>query len=141
MQNIIHLIGRTGGEVEIRSIENGTKVGRFSLATSESWKDKDGNWQEETQWHNITAWRELADRIANLKKGALVAVTGKLTYRKYKDKDGNERTATDIVAATVRRLEKSDATTEHPNPAPSASAEPKTATTAAPKKPDDDLPF
>lgn len=140
MQNIIHLIGRIGGEPEIRSIENGTKVGRFSLATSESWKDKDGNWQEETQWHNITVWRELADRIANLKKGALVAVTGKLTYRKYKDKDGNERTATDIVAATVRRLEKSDATTEQPNPAPSASAEPKAATTA-PKKPDDDLPF
>lgn len=108
MINQVTLIGRLGGEPEIRTLDNGTKVGRLSLATSDSYKDKDGNWQEQTEWHNVVVWRDLADRVANLKKGALVYATGKISYRKYKDKDGNDRTATDIVASTVRRLEKSD---------------------------------
>lgn len=112
MINQVNLIGRLGNDAEVRTIESGIKFGRFSLATSESWKNASGEWQEQTEWHNITAWRELAGRLDGLKKGALVFVSGKITYRKYKDKDGIERTACDIVASVVRRLEKSDARAE-----------------------------
>lgn len=121
MINKVTLIGRVGGEPDIKKLENGTTVARFSLATSDSYKDKDGNFQESTEWHNIVAWRDLAERVEkNIKKGILVFVEGKVTYRKYTDKDGIERTVTDIVAAVVRGLEKKEATTEQPNTPPAA---------------------
>lgn len=106
MINKITLIGYLGNDPEHRTLENGTAVGRFSLATSDSYKDKDGNWQSQTEWHNVVVWRDLADRAKNLKKGMMVYVEGKVTYRKYTDKDNQERTATDIVANAVRSLEK-----------------------------------
>ena len=108
MKNLIILIGNAGQDPEIRQLENGTSVAKVSLATKESWKDKDGNWKDETQWHSLQLWRELADRATNIKKGSLVYVEGKVTYRKYTDKDGVERNATDIVVSSFRVLDKKE---------------------------------
>jgi single-strand DNA-binding protein len=114
MINKVTLIGHVGGEAETRTLENGTTVARFSLATNEGYKDKDGNWQNQTEWHNIVAWRDLADRAKMLKKGSTVYVEGKLSYRKYTDKDGVEKSLTDIVASSFRMLDKKEATDTMP---------------------------
>lgn len=116
MINKVTLIGNLGGDPEVRTLENGTLVGRFSLATNESYKDKDGNWQTQTEWHNIVVWRELADRAEkNLKRGALVFIEGKISYRKYTAQDGKEKSATDITASVLRSLERKEntGTTDH----------------------------
>ena len=107
MVNKVTLIGHLGGDPEIRHLESGVMVGRFSLATNERYKDKNGELQETTEWHNVVVWRELAATAEKiLKKGSLCYVEGKVSYRKYNDKDGVERTTTDIVANTFRLLEK-----------------------------------
>ncbi len=106
MINKVTLIGNLGGDPEIRTLENGTPVGRFSLATNENYKDKAGEWQTQTEWHNVVVWRDLAERAKSLKKGSTVYVEGKISYRKYTDKDGVEKTITDIVASTFRMLDK-----------------------------------
>jgi single-strand DNA-binding protein len=106
MINKVTLIGNLGGDPEIRTLENGTLVGRFSLATNENYKDKAGEWQTQTEWHNVVVWRDLAERAKNLKKGSTVYVEGKISYRKYTDKDGVEKTITDIVANSFRSLDK-----------------------------------
>lgn len=107
MINKVTLIGRLGSDPEVRRLEGGSVVARFSLATSDSYKDKDGNFQETTEWHNIVIWRELAERAEKmLKKGALVFLEGKISYRKYTDKDNVERNITDITASVFRTLEK-----------------------------------
>jgi len=108
MKNLIILIGNAGQDPEIRKLENGTSVAKVSLATKESWKDKDGNWKDETQWHSLQLWRDLADRSINIKKGSLVYVEGKVTYRKYKDKDDIERSVTEIVVSSFRVLDKKE---------------------------------
>ncbi len=106
MINKVTLVGYLGGDPETRTLENGTPVGRFSLATSDAYKDKEGNWQNTTEWHNVVVWRELAERCQKFIKGQLVYVEGKISNRKYTDKDGVEKNVTDIVANTVRLLEK-----------------------------------
>jgi single-strand DNA-binding protein len=107
MINKVTLIGRLGGDPEVRHLEGGAAVARFSLATNEYYKDKEGNPQETTEWHNIVVWRDLAERAEKqLKKGGMAYVEGKISYRKYTDKDGVERTITDIVASTFRSLER-----------------------------------
>jgi single-strand DNA-binding protein len=114
MINKVTLIGNLGGDPEIRHLENGTAVGRFSLATNENYKDKDGNWQKQTEWHNVVVWRDMAERAEKmLKKGMLVFVEGKISYRKYTDKDGQEKTFTDIVANSYRVLEKLEGISEN----------------------------
>jgi len=107
MVNKVILIGRLGGDPEMRHLESGVAVARFSLATNKTYKDKDGNFQDITDWHNIIVWREGAERAEKqLKKGMLVYVEGELNYRKYTGQDNIERTAADITAFTFRRLEK-----------------------------------
>jgi len=107
MVNKVTLIGHLGRDPEIRTLENGTKVGTFSLATSESYKDKSDNWQTLTEWHNVVVWRGLAEKAErDLKKGNLAFVEGKITHRKYNDKDGIERSTTDIVANQLYSLER-----------------------------------
>lgn len=98
--NRVTLIGNLGQDPEIRYLENGVAVGRFSLATTDSYRDKDGNWQDRpTEWHNIVVWRYLAERAEKeLKKGMTVYVEGQINYRSYDDKDGNPRKVTDILA-------------------------------------------
>lgn len=119
MINKVTLIGNVGRDAEVRRLENGTAVGSFSLATSESYKDKNGEWQTQTEWHNIIVWRELAERAEkHIKKGMLVYIEGKITTRKYNDKDGNERNTTEIVANSIRSLEKRQAETQGPTEQP-----------------------
>ncbi|MCK6694720.1 MAG: single-stranded DNA-binding protein [Thermoanaerobaculia bacterium] len=151
MINKVTLIGHLGGDPEIRHLENGVKVGRFSLATNENYKDKDGNWQKTTEWHNVVVWRELAERAEKmLKKGNLVYVEGKISYRKFTGQDGQERYVTDIVANVMRTLEKMEGTGAFENRFPSAESAPAprggempavvSATETAPAD-GDDLPF
>lgn len=107
MINKVTLIGHLGKDPEIRTLENGTKVGTFTLATNENFKDKTDNWQTVTEWHNIVVWRGQAERAErDLKKGSLAYIEGKITHRKYNDKDGIERSTTDIVASVVNSLER-----------------------------------
>ena len=107
MVNKVTLIGNLGRDPEIRHLENGSMVGKFPVATNESYRDKNGEWQTLTEWHDVVVWRSLAERAEKaLKKGSLVYVEGKLTHRKYQDKDGNERYITEVVANTIKPLER-----------------------------------
>lgn len=109
MYNKVILIGNLGGDPDVRTLESGAKVAKFSLATNENYQDKAGEWQKKTEWHNIIAWRYLADRAENsLKKGMMVFIEGKVTYRKWQGEDGKDRYTTDIVASTMKILEKRD---------------------------------
>jgi len=108
MINKVTLIGNAGAEPELKHLENGTAVASLSLATNESWQDKNGEWQKQTEWHRLICWRENAERLATVKKGQLLYVEGKISYRKYQDKDGNDRYTTDIVCSTFRILEKKE---------------------------------
>lgn len=139
MINKITLIGRVGGEPETKRLESGAVVTRFSLATSDSYKDKEGNFQESTEWHNIVAWRDLAERAEkSLKKGTLLYVEGKVTYRKYNDKEGVEKTVTDIVANSFRPLEKRESSDKDAQP--QTTTQPQTSNPAPPND-GSDLPF
>ena len=110
MVNKVLLIGNAGNDPEVRTIESGSTVARVSLATNESYKDKEGNWQTQTEWHNLILWRDLADRARDqVKKGSTLYVEGKITSRKYTDKDGVEKSVTDIVVGSFRVLDKKQA--------------------------------
>ncbi|MGB9773247.1 MAG: single-stranded DNA-binding protein [Bacteroidota bacterium] len=100
--NKVTLIGNLGKDPEIRYTTSGVAVANFTMATTERWKDQDGNQQEHTEWHNIVAWRRLAE-IANeyLKKGNKVYVEGKIRTRSYDDKNGVKRYVTEIVADDI----------------------------------------
>jgi single-strand DNA-binding protein len=98
MRNKVLLIGNLGQDPEIKTLESGKKVARFTLATNESFKNSEGQKVEETTWHNIVAWNGLADTASRfLKKGREVAVEGKLVYRSYEDKKGVTKYITEIV--------------------------------------------
>ena len=105
MLNQVQLIGRLGRDPEVRYMPNGEAVCNFSIATSESWKDANGQKQERTEWHNITMYRKLAEIAGQyLRKGALVFVQGKIQSRKYVDKNGIERTAYEIICDSMKML-------------------------------------
>lgn len=143
MINKVTLVGYLGGDPETRTLENGTPVGRFSLATSDAYKDKEGNWQNTTEWHNVVVWRELAERCQKFTKGQLVYVEGKISNRKYMDKDGVEKNVTDIVANTVRLLEKREHSDQSGQnmPAQERQQQHEAANSQPPKNDDDSLPF
>ena len=103
--NKVILIGRLGQEPTIRHMPNGEAVCNFSVATSESWNDRNGQRQERTEWHNITMYRRLAEIAGQyLKKGSQVYLEGKIQSRKYQGKDGIERTAYDIIVNEMKML-------------------------------------
>ncbi len=97
--NKVTLIGRLGKDPEVRNFQNGGKVVNFSLATSERWKDRDGNQKEKTEWHNVAVFNEHYAGIAErfLRKGSLVYIEGKLQTRKWQDQSGNDRYSTEVV--------------------------------------------
>lgn len=106
MYQLTVLAGNVGKEVEVRKLESGKAVGKFSLATSKSYKDKDGKWQEQTTWHHIVVWEQRAEFAEkHLKKGMKVLVEGEITYREYTDKDNIKRHFTEIVASELKVLE------------------------------------
>lgn len=97
LRNKVSLIGRLGAQPEVVKFDSGRTLARFSLATNESYKNKDGEWQEQTQWHNITAWGKTADLIAKLlNKGQEVIVEGRLVNNSYETKNGEKRYGTTI---------------------------------------------
>lgn len=98
--NKVILVGNLGKDPEVRTLENGTKKVSFPLATSETFKDKDsGDKRTETEWHNIVIWRGLADIAEKyLRKGQQIYIEGKIKTRQYKDKEGNTRYITEVVA-------------------------------------------
>lgn len=98
--NKVTLVGNLGKNPEVRTMQNGGKVVSFSLATSESWKDKNtGERQERTQWHNIVVFNENLAGVAEkyLKKGAKIYLEGQLETRKWQDKDGHDKYTTEVV--------------------------------------------
>jgi single-strand DNA-binding protein len=98
LRNRVHLIGNLGQDPEMKTLENGKKVARFTLATNESYKNADGQKVEETTWHNLVAWNGLAEVASKfLKKGKEVAVDGRITYRSYEDKKGGTKYITEII--------------------------------------------
>jgi single-strand DNA-binding protein len=107
MINKVILIGNIGKAPETKRLESGSTVVKFSLATNESYKDKDGNWQDKTEWHNIVLWNKQAERAEKtLKKGSRIYFEGKLTYNKWQDKDGNNRSTPEVVGTYFRTLDK-----------------------------------
>ena len=105
MLNKVTLIGHLGKDPITRYMQNGDAVCNFSIATSESWKDAQGNKQTRTEWHAITLYRKLAEIAGQyLKKGSLIYLEGKIQSRKYTDKQGIERTAYDIIGDELKML-------------------------------------
>ena len=103
--NKVILIGNLGSDPEIRYTGSGTAVCNFSLATSESYKDRDGNQVENTEWHRIVAWARLAEICGEyLKKGRQVYIEGQLQTRQWEDKDGNTKYTTEIKAREMQML-------------------------------------
>lgn len=97
--NKVQLIGHLGADPESKSFQNGGEVTNLRIATSESWKDRDGNKQERTQWHQVTIWNEPLGKFAKnyLRKGAKVYVEGQLETRKWQDQSGADRYSTEVV--------------------------------------------
>jgi len=102
--NKVTLIGNLGKDPELKYTNSGVAVATFSLATSDSWKDQEGNMQERTEWHNIVAWRKLAEICGQyLKKGSQVYIEGKIQTRSY-EKDGVKKYMTEIIADQLLML-------------------------------------
>jgi single-strand DNA-binding protein len=103
--NKVIVLGNLGKDPDLRHLPNGDAVCNFSLATTESWKDKEGNKQDKTEWHNIVIFRKLAEIAGEyLKKGRPVYIEGRLQTRKWQDKDGKDRYTTEIVADQMQML-------------------------------------
>lgn len=103
--NKVIIIGNLGKDPELRHLQNGDVVASFSIATTEQWKDKDGEKKEHTEWHRCIAWRRLGEIIGQYaKKGTQMYVEGKLQTRKWQDKDGQDRFSTEIVVGEMKLL-------------------------------------
>ena len=102
--NKVILVGNLGADPEARSLNNGGEVVNMRVATSEQWKDKDGNRQERTEWHNVVIFNENLGRVAKnyLKKGSKVYLEGQIQTRKWADQSGNDRYTTEIVLQRFR---------------------------------------
>lgn len=146
MINKVTLVGRLGKDPEIRHFDNNSSVCNFTLATSESYTDREGKRIEQTEWHNLAIWRKGLVDVAEkyLKKGHLVYVEGKLRTRSWDDQSGNKRYTTEVVVDSFKMLEKRDSSggdDSSPygsnNVAPSNSA--SNAGTSANTSPSDDI--
>jgi len=103
--NRVILVGRLGRDPELKYTPSGAPVAKFSLATDEVFKDRSGEQQRRTEWHNIVAWNKLAEICGEyLTKGKLVYIEGSIRSRQWEDQAGNKRTAYDIVAARMQML-------------------------------------
>jgi len=126
--NKIMLIGHLVKDPEIRYTPDGAPVATFSLATSENWTDKSGTRQERTEWHNIVAWRRLAELSQKyLTKGRQVYIEGRLQSRDWNDREGNKRRTTEVIVTQIvllgSRSQRTDAPVPTQEPAGHNSAE------------------
>jgi len=128
--NKVILVGNLGKDPEVRHLDNGVAVANFSLATTENYKNKEGERVSQTEWHNIVLWRGLAEVAEKyLKKGANIYIEGKIRTRKWEDKDGVTRYSTEILGDNMTML------------GGKSSLENKTEQTSESEDPQDDLPF
>ena len=109
--NQVQLIGAVGNDPEIRYLgdnpQNPKKVASFRLATTERYKDRDGNKNEQTEWHNITVWNGKADFVEKyVKRGNNLFISGKLATRQWTDQSGNKRYTTEVVAENIQMLDR-----------------------------------
>jgi len=141
--NKVILVGNLGKDPEVRTLESGAKVASFSLATSESYKDRTtGERKDVTEWHNIVLWRGLAEIAESyLKKGSQIYIEGKIQTRSYDDKEGVTRYTTEIVGNNMTMLggkgDSSNANNSSAAPAAKAASKMQEASTDE----NDDLPF
>lgn len=139
------LVGNVGNDPEVRHLEAGTPVANFSLATSESYKNREGEKITQTEWHNIVVWRGLAEVVEKyVKKGQQLYIEGRIRTRSWEDKDGNKRYTTEIVADSLQMLgRKNEGSPEGgmgASSAPSLKTETNNSAATEPE-PEDDLPF
>lgn len=148
--NKVILIGNLGKDPETRYMSNGEAVTNITLATTDTWKDKNGEKQEKTEWHRVTFYRKLAEIAGEyLKKGRSVYVEGRLETRKWTDKNGVERYTTDIIASDMKMLGNRSGSGSFESPPEheegnSNSASSRSSSTKAPTgfdDMDDDIPF
>lgn len=105
--NQIILLGHVGKNPEVRHLDSGSDVATFSLATSDTYKKKDGEKVTNTEWHNLVVWGKLAEIAEKyVKKGSHLLVTGKQCHRSYDDKDGNKRYISEVVVRELKMLDK-----------------------------------
>ena len=103
--NKVIIVGNVGRDPEVRFTKAGTAVATFSVATSERFKDRDGQQQERTEWHRVVAWAQLADICGKyLRKGKQVYIEGRLQTRDWEDKDGHKRYTTEVIANQMQML-------------------------------------
>ena len=143
--NKVILIGNLGKDPEVRHLENGAAVANFSIATSENYKDrKTGEKVSQTEWHNIVAWRGLAEIAEKyLKKGAKVYIEGKLKTRTWQDKEGNNRYSTEVITDNLTMLGSTGESMASSNQVKADENETKSSPEKEFSSPDenDDLPF
>ncbi|MDA3892033.1 MAG: single-stranded DNA-binding protein [Salinivirgaceae bacterium] len=145
MVNKVILVGNVGKDPEVRYLDSGVAVAQFSLATSETYKDKEGNKNTKTEWHNIVFWRGLAEIAEKyVKKGHPLYIEGKITTRSYDTPDGVKKYITEIVGNEMKMLG-SKTSNEGRSTAPSAasapSAQEQSSNEASEPLETDDLPF
>tara|TARA_B110001454_G_scaffold187501_1_gene184909 strand:+ start:694 stop:1098 length:405 start_codon:yes stop_codon:yes gene_type:complete len=130
--NKVILVGNLGKDPEVKYLDSGVAVANFSLATTENYKNKEGEKVSQTEWHNIVLWRGLAEVAEKyLKKGASVYIEGKIKTRKWEDKEGNTRYNTEILADNMTMLGGKKDSQENPTNPPQETVSDKA----------DDLPF
>jgi single-strand DNA-binding protein len=143
--NKVILVGNLGKDPEVRYTGSGVAVATFSVATNDSWKDSDGNTQDRTEWHNVVAWRKLAEICGQyLKKGGKIFLEGRLQYRTYDDKNGVKRYVTEIVMNEMVMLDSRGSSSGGGSaPGQLPKENPDGPTSPQPPMPDpaDDLPF
>ena len=142
--NKVILIGNLGNDPDVRYTASGAAVSNISLATTESWKDKEtGEQQDKTEWHRIVFFGRLAEIVAEyLKKGSQIYVEGRLQTRKWQDKEGNDRYTTEIVANEMQMLGSRGGASFNQSPEPSSAPAAKPAAQKEDESfVDDDIPF
>ena len=142
--NQVHLLGRCGRDPEVRTVgQSNSKVAQFSLCTGGKHQTKDGREVDDTAWHNIVAWRNLAETAEKyIRKGSQVFIIGHLSYREYTDNAGNKKYVTDIVADKIELCGGKQEGQSSPRPAPAPQQRPQSAPLPPAGEPEgDDLPF
>lgn len=135
--NKVMLIGRLGQDPELKFTQSGIAVAKFSLATSQSWKDQDGNTQEKTEWHNVVVWRKLAEICAEyLKKGSKIYCEGSLSTGSWEDENKKKHYKTEIVLNDMIMLDTKGSSAASASAPKDVEAEVETQNAK-----DDDLPF
>lgn len=134
--NKVILIGNVGKDPEFNKLEGDVSIAKFTLATTERYKDRNGETKEQTEWHNILAWRQLADICQKyVHKGSPLYIEGKIRTTSWTDKDNNKRFRTEIVAENITLLDRKQENNHHSEPPMSETAPPIV------EEGGDDLPF